>query len=314
MKKKLNNKVLITFFAIALFITVGSIVYANNENAINSEEIVETNNEKSTVEAINEISSDSENDSVSQDLDSEKKTNLETDADLSLIDEDLKNKDIPATAELNLKELSFSGIVQKSPSGNLSAELVRRNNEFHDSVLVRDVEKVEIIDMAGILYSSVYNTEWLDENRYTVHAHLTPSQGVYIVINIEDKSIEKFVGVGFKWNNKKDVLFYVNTCPHFSLERVGDKIVDNKGNIYYESPKDIMITDQFTIANNGSNMVFYANDLSNDERNLYVAEVKDMKINSIELIKDAPLGELIEVKDNKVKIAITEEQIIEIDI
>ena len=79
----------------------------------------------------------------------------------------------------------------------------------------------------------------------------------------------------FTWNNDKSKLYYIESSPHFAVEKTRDKIVDNKGNVYFESESGTSLLNELALSDDERTFAFFI-DYEND-RNLFVGKIGQYK-------------------------------------
>jgi hypothetical protein len=210
-----------------------------------------------------------------------------------------------ATTDALLDEAYVSkGISVNSPNGETNAEIIKKNYSKFDSIILSKNNESQIVDLENIIYTSIVSYSWIDDVRFAICGHINPSLNVYVVIDTKSKKIiGEYYGIGFTWNQNKDKLYYIQTSTYFGDGKVNDKIVDNIGNIYYETEPGISMTDKLSISDNEQTFVFFVNDSISNARKFYITTLnKNNKLEKKTEI-DAPTGD---IKINMDKIIITD--------
>jgi|GEM_PF-3100677 len=159
----------------------------------------------------------------------------------------------------------------KSPNGEISAEVVRENG--FNSILIKNKDNVEGLVLENLFYTNIESTEWLDDTRYAICGHVNPSLEVYIIIDTQKRQIiGKYDGIGFTWNKNKNRLYYIETSPNYN-EPITDRIIDNEGNIYFETQKGQSIINSLAISDDEQSFAFYIDDSKNESRKIIVAKM-----------------------------------------
>lgn len=154
------------------------------------------------------------------------------------------------------------------------------------------------------------NSYPINDTCYAIRGHINPSLEVYVVVDaVNGELIGKYHGVGFTWNKNRDTLYYVVNSPYFSTDRAKDKIVDNKGNIYYEADLNTTLTDKMIISEDEQTFAFFVNDLN--ERKLYIAEMNKNKKLEKKSELSTPFGDIEFKSDKTVKVTPPEKYDIE---
>ncbi|MFZ5988132.1 MAG: anti-sigma factor family protein [Bacillota bacterium] len=226
-------------------------------------------------------------------------TNVETKnpaANKETIDMEDKNASNEAVVEDSSLTDNYvsKGKYAKSPNGEMDAEVIREKDMFVDSILITDKSKEsQKIVLENIMYTAIESFTWVDNNHIALCGHVNPSLQVYVVIDAAKKEIVgKYNGIGFTWNKTKNKLYYIQTRPHFESDYGSDKIVDNEGNVYYETKKGKSMIGKIAISENEQNFAFFVSDNAVDKVKLIVTEMgKDNKPKNKSEI-DAPFGDI----------------------
>ncbi|MFD2670960.1 hypothetical protein [Marinicrinis sediminis] len=194
-----------------------------------------------------------------------------------------------------------------SPDGNMVAfayNLFASSNQDPKIGFV-DIKSGETIDIPIIdhLATSWLKVGWFDNKRFGVVGQINPSLEVIEIVNIESKKIENtYYGLGFTWDDKHNRLLFNVPQPHFGEGEKGkNKIVDDLGNIYYESPIDVVIYGGPNIDKTGQNIAFFEGNMTTNDIFLVTATKSNNK-GSVSNIKKSiwehDIGK-IEWKDHK---------------
>lgn len=153
-----------------------------------------------------------------------------------------------------------------SPDRTKTAEVVRQSGKNFDSILVTSSsKKSKAVLLENVIYTSIEDFNWIDNHRVAITGHINPSLEVYAVVDAEKNCIDgQYYGIGFNWNKHKTKLYFIETSPYFSPDRVSDKIVDNDGSIYYETQTGKSLTDQLSLADDEKTFTFVEVDNKNE--------------------------------------------------
>lgn len=123
-------------------------------------------------------------------------------------------------------------------------------------------------------YATTYSQMvWLDHERIGVMGHVNPSLDEFYVMNISNHHHEVYHGIGFTIDQLTGKVFYTLPQPHFGEGEQGkNQIIDSDGNIYYESPSNVMIVGGPYFDSLGTRVAFFEYDSLADETQLVVAD------------------------------------------
>lgn len=117
-------------------------------------------------------------------------------------------------------------------------------NGFINKIGVIDLgtAKTEDIVLEDSHATTYVEIVWLDHERIGIVGHVNPSLDELYVINISNYHHEVYHGIGFTIDQLTGKVVYTLPQPHFGEGEQGkNKIIDSDGNIYYESPANVMI-------------------------------------------------------------------------
>lgn len=197
-----------------------------------------------------------------------------------------------------------TGHLVQSPDGKRMAEVIREGDTIFDSVLIthKDNETIKVF-LENIMYTHIESFSWIDNVRIALRGLVNPSLEVYVVIDTsKGEIIERYNGLGFAWNKDKDTLYYVETSPHFGEQGMNDKIVDSRGNIYYEAESGTSIIGTIAISDDGERFAFFTEDNSKNVLKLVVSQMDTDKKLKKEWEMDAKFGEIEFIGGNAVSV------------
>ncbi len=217
-------------------------------------------------------------------------------------EEDVESKKLTGS-EIDLSQFEYYEQAKISVDGSISARVARKAGQSFDSVIFSSNDAgMKLVELSNINYSNIEYSEWIDEERYGICAHINPSQEVYIVVDsIEAKVIDKFYGLGFFWSNNKERIYYVNSGSPDS-DSSNDQIVDSLGHVYYDAGDEHTITSVMKASNDEKTFAFFVNHIENNIRELIIAEMNESRKLIPLSEKESPIGEILFMNDNKVKV------------
>ncbi len=216
---------------------------------------------------------------------------------------DVYNQSLVEDVELPIDVPLFNRTIT-SPNGEISAEIIREKDMFVDSIIITDKNKEPLkVVLENILYTSIESFSWVDDTRIALCGNVNPSLQVYVVIDAsKGEIIDRYDGVGFTWNENKDKLYYVITSPYFSEQRVSDKLVDDNGDVYYETEDGKSMTDVIAFSEDEEDFAFFVHDNNSNERKLLVAKKEKGKKLKIKSESRPSFGKIKFNKDKSLRI------------
>lgn len=138
-------------------------------------------------------------------------------------------------------------------------------------------EIVEIPLPDDNLATSWTHIGWFDSENLAVIGHVNPSLESLNKINVKELvASDTLYGVGFTWKKTDGLIYYNMPKPHFGEGEKGEnKILDEKGNQYYQSPKDVIILGGPNYSEDGNNLAFFEQSLETGQIQLVTAETNN---------------------------------------
>lgn len=112
-------------------------------------------------------------------------------------------------------------------------------------------------ELTDVFFSSPVDFCWINEEKLVFEGHVNPSLNTYIVYDLKENDFQEYFGVFFTWNHDCSKLFYVETSPHFGAEPVPEKIIDQDGDIYFETKQGEHLVNGLILDAADRNIGFY---------------------------------------------------------
>lgn len=187
--------------------------------------------------------------------------------------------------EKNIDALNEQRNIYTSENGNVEVYIdnvdYSRLNSIEIAIINND-KKIIVPLNSSVL--GLYNVEFLNNNKIAVTGNINPSLQAYEIFDINTgELIESFYGYGFT-NSDDGSLYYVVPQPHFHDGDKGyNKIVNDKGDILYESESSMVIRSNMSVKND--NLYFEeinVNDL-NDDNTQYRGYINNSILKNIKI-------------------------------
>lgn len=169
-----------------------------------------------------------------------------------------------------------------------------------------DTGKITDIFLDDNYANAFINVQWVSDKQVAITGHRNPSLNTYEVYDINSlKLANKYYGIGFTWNKLKTHLYYTIPAPHFtSGDRGKNKIVNELGDILYESASDTIILGGPSFSDTEGKVAFFERELSTHDTSIIVSSVQaDKKLNTLKRIKwDDAVGDIIYNSDGTINV------------
>jgi len=171
---------------------------------------------------------------------------------------------------------------------------------FDEIIIVDMVSKAEkSIDFIDVVYTTILDMKWIDEERISLYAHSNPILDIYMIFNVNTgEVISSYYGTDFIWDTNMEHVRYVLRQPYFS-DLVGNDRIMYDGVPIYSSDNDNTILGGLAISEEGI-LFFFEQSINQDCAFLVKAlyNEEELWVNDVQKVAwDEPIG-YIEISIN----------------